>query len=164
MENWRITNRVQRSVCVPCQHKKEMMKQVLVLFGLVVVLAYCTKAVDETSQQTIPTNLQGRWMLTQVQSPGYGPAGTWSAADPKGQTLAISRNGTVSGTAFASARTVQLVGNFGLKIEAPGVQAGYRLFNYQVDTVAHILFLYIQPTDGTMCNEGCGGYRFERID
>src|SRR5436853_456060 len=101
-----------------------MMKQVLVLFSLVITLAYCTRAVDETPRQSLPENLQGRWKLTQVQRPGYGPAGTWSAADPMAQTLSIDQNGTITGTAFPSAKTVQTTGGAGLKIIDPAVQPG----------------------------------------
>jgi hypothetical protein len=141
-----------------------MMKQVLVLCSLVVVLAYCTRTVDETIEQSLPANITGKWTLTQVQSPGYGPAGTWSAASPSGQTMAISQNGKITGSAFPTASAVKKMGDLGLKVVDPGVQPGYRLFNYQIDTVANILFLYIQPADGAMCNEGCGGFRFERND
>jgi hypothetical protein len=140
------------------------MKQVFVLLGLVIVLAYCTKTGVVSAGLPIENNLAGKWKLTQVQGPGTGTLGSWSPADPAGQTMIIGRNGSISGTAFAAATGVEKIDSFRIRITDPTVQPGYRLFHYQLDNLAEMLFLYIQPTNGTLCNEGCGGYRFERLD
>lgn len=140
------------------------MKQVMVLLSLVVLLAYCTKSADEEAGLPLESQLKGKWVLTQVQGPGTGTVGSWSAANPAGQTMVIGNDGNIGGTAFSGATRVLKLDSFRIKIIDPQVPAGHRLFYYQLDNLAEMLFLYIQPTDGSMCNEGCGGYRFERRD
>jgi hypothetical protein len=141
-----------------------MMKQVLILLSLVIALAYCTKSADETTGLPIENGLKGRWRLTQIQGPGTGTMGSWSQASPAGQTMIIGQNGSISGTAFSGATSLQKIDSLRIKITDLKTTAGYRLFYYQLDNLSQMLFLYIQPTDGSICNEGCGGFRFERID
>lgn len=128
---------------------------------LVFILAFsCSPVVN--APVLISNTVVGNWVLTAMQSPGIGGAGIWSPANPSGKTMELTSDGKVSGTAFPGVNTYQAVDSVTLKLIDPNQPAGFLLFGYHVDTVAHSLFFYIKPTNGGICIEGCGGYRFER--
>ncbi len=143
--------------------KKDSVLVALLIFVLI-VFAFCRRSVDSPANGLpIPATLQGRWILTDIQAPGTGPAGIWSQANPAGQWINIEQGGQVSGTAFPAATFCTPTDSVTFKLIDPSQSAGFHLFGYHLDTIAHVLFFYIRPPDGiTFCTEGCGAYKFTR--
>lgn len=110
----------------------------------------------------IPNSLVARWVLTDTQSAGIGPPGIWAVASPQGQWMELSGNGSIAGTFFSAATGVQVLDSITLKVTDPSQQAGFRLFNYHIDTLNRSLFFYKRPANGGYCYEGCGTYKFIR--
>ncbi len=138
--------------------KKELILVALLMIMIVIGIV-CRPSVDTPVSNT----LTGKWTLTDIQAPGIGPAGVWSVASPAGQWMSIQSGGQISGTVFPNASGCQVIDSVTLKLVDPSQTAGFRLFNYKVDTVAQVLFFYIRPPDGrTFCIEGCGAYKFRR--
>lgn len=110
----------------------------------------------------IPNSLVARWVLTDTQSAGIGPPGIWAAASPQGQWMELSANGSITGTVFSTATGLLVVDSVTLKVSDPSQPAGFRLFNYRIDSVNRKLFFYKRPANGGYCYEGCGTYLFSR--
>ncbi len=140
------------------------MKSVSFFIGVVVLLVTgiaCSPTVNDPGLP-VADSLMGKWVLTEIQGPGFGGPGIWSPASPAGQTLEIHPGGQLSGTAFPAAGSYQGVDSVTVKFIDPSQPAGYRLFWYSIDTVQHTLRFSIKPPGGVYCIEGCGGYRFKR--
>ncbi len=129
---------------------------------MVLLTASCRRTINTPDLLPIPNSLVARWTLTQIQGAGNGAPGVWRVADPQGQWMELTQNGMVSGTAFPSATGYRLVDSVTVELTDASQQGGRRLFNYQIDTVARTLRLYIKPLNGVLCIEGCGGYGFAR--
>ncbi len=138
------------------------MKKDTTLITLLVLLILAGMACVKSSGDPIPNNFLGRWTLTDKQSAGTGGPGVWSPASPAGQWMEIQQAGQVSGTVFPDATRCQVVDSVTIKLIDPSQAAGFRLFNYRVDTVARVLYFYIRPSNGGYCFEGCGTYKFRR--
>jgi hypothetical protein len=138
------------------------MKKNTTLLSLLILLILAGMACVKSSDEPIPNNFLGRWTLTDKQAPGTGPPGVWSPASPAGQWMEIQQNGQVSGTVFPAATHCQVVDSVSLKLIDPSEAAGFRLFNYRVDTVERALYFYIRLANGGSCFEGCGTYKFKR--
>lgn len=145
-----------------------MMKKETILLTLLILLILagmaCVRSLDTPTAAPTPipisNSILARWTLTDKQSAGTGPPGVWSVANPAGQWMEIRQNGQVSGTVFPAATGCQLIDSVTLKLIDPSEAAGFRLFNYRVDTVERALFFYIRPSNGGYCFEGCGTYKF----
>ena len=135
---------------------------VALLILLIIVGMACVRSLDTPTPIPISNSILGRWTLTDKQSAGTGGPGIWSTANPAGQWMEIQQNAQVSGTVFPAATVCLLVDSVTVKLIDPSEPAGFRLFNYRVDTVDRALYFYIRPPNGTYCIEGCGGYKFRR--
>ncbi|MES2374611.1 MAG: hypothetical protein V4557_18690 [Bacteroidota bacterium] len=138
------------------------MKKNPILVSLLILLILTGMACVKSAGDPIPNTISGRWTLTDKQAPGTGPPGVWSVANPAGQWMEILQNGQVSGTVFPDATVCQVVDSVTVKLVDPSQTAGFRLFNYRVDTIERALYFYIRPSSGGYCNEGCGTYKFRR--
>lgn len=134
--------------------------KILAVLLILIILAgvACVKSADDP----IPNGFLGKWVLTDKQAPGTGPPGVWSVASPAGQWMELEPGGKLRGTVFPSATGYQVLDSVTVKLTDPSESAGFRLFNYQVDTVARVLYFYIRPSNGGYCFEGCGTYKFRR--
>ncbi|MES2331531.1 MAG: hypothetical protein V4539_18140 [Bacteroidota bacterium] len=138
------------------------MKKNFALPVLLILLILAGIACRRSADGPIPNTILGRWILTDKQAPGTGPPGVWSVASPAGQWMELQPGGQVSGTVFPGATSYQVLDSVTVKLTDATQTAGFRLFNYQVDTVARVLFFYIRPSNGGYCIEGCGTYKFGR--
>lgn len=136
----------------------------LVALMILLILAgmACVRSLDEPVPIPISNSFLGRWSLTDKQAPGIGPPGVWSPASPAGQWMEIEQSGQVSGTVFPAATSCQVIDSVTVKLIDPSETAGFRLFNYRVDTVERALYFYMRPGNGGYCYEGCGTYKFRR--
>jgi hypothetical protein len=66
----------------------------------------------------------------------------------------------LSGSVFPNSTTYQLLDSVTLKLIDPTQSTGFRLFNFQLDTVNRALYFYKRPANGGFCTEGCGTYKF----
>jgi hypothetical protein len=151
----------------PCvSAKKVCMKSSLGLLAIIVmaIVIACSPAIIDPVPVPAPfaNTILGKWTLTEVQAPGIGPPGVWSAANPAGRWIDIQANGTVTGTAFPNATSFQAVDSVKFKLIDPSTQAGFHLFGHKIDTIKRELLLWILLPNGGGCIEGCGGYRFVR--
>jgi hypothetical protein len=137
------------------------MKTIVWVALLLMALIACTPNVSGPVTP-IPNSLLARWVLTDTQSAGIGPPGIWAAASPQGQWMELSGNGSINGTVFMAATGFQVVDSATVKVTDPSQAAGFRLFNYRIDSVNHQLFFYKRPANGGYCTEGCGTYLFSR--
>jgi hypothetical protein len=138
------------------------MKKNTILLTILILVILAGTACVKSSDDPIPNSFLGRWTLTDVQAPGIGPPGVWSPASPAGRWMEIQQNGQVSGTVFPDATRCQVVDSVTLKLLDPSQAAGFRLFNYRIDTVERAMYFYIRPSNGGYCFEGCGTYKFRR--
>lgn len=113
-------------------------------------------------EKSFSPELAGKWVLTDTQSAGTGPPGVWAKASPADRWVEVGDNGNISGTVFPAATGYQLIDSVTLKVIDPSQAAGFRLFNYKIDTVQKALFFYKRPPNGGYCIEGCGSYKFMR--
>jgi hypothetical protein len=125
----------------------------LAILCLVFIIAACNRTATEPD---FPNTILGRWHWVETQAPGTGPPGVWSAANPAGRYMELQAGGVITGTAFTDVTSYQLVDSVTLKLIAPTQPAGFRLFNYRLDSVDRALYFYIRPANGGYCIEGCG--------
>ncbi|MDB5210250.1 MAG: hypothetical protein JWQ30_1077 [Sediminibacterium sp.] len=138
------------------------MKKNAVLPVLLILLILAGIACRRSADGSIPNTILGRWVLTDQQAASIGGPGVWSVASPSGQWMELQSSGQVSGTVFPGATGYQVLDSVTVKLTDATQTAGFRLFNYRVDTVARVLLFYIRPGNGGYCIEGCGGYKFGR--
>lgn len=132
-------------------------------FCFIVAIVCCCACQRNTGTPVpIPNTLLARWTLTRIQSAGTGSVGQWRDATPAGQWIEFSPNTQLSGTVFPQATAWQLRDSVTLEISDASQNGGIRLFNFQIDTAARLLRLYIKPPNGMLCIEGCGGYELGR--
>ncbi|TAH08191.1 MAG: hypothetical protein EAZ13_03985 [Sphingobacteriia bacterium] len=105
--------------------------------------------------------LSSKWTLTDVQAPGYGPSGIWSVASPVGRWFQFNADSTVSGTVFTGATRYSILDSATLKIIIPTEAVGFKLYNYQLDSINRVLYFYLRPPNGGYCFEGCGTLKFK---
>lgn len=132
-------------------------------FSIIVFLlvAACTRSVDDPVTAPFPNTILGKWDLTAKQGPGYGPPGVWTTSAP-GMFITIDNAGHIGGNVFTDVTSYQIIDSATVKFIAPSQPAGFYLFNYQLDTVARVFYLYVRPVNGGYCIEGCGTYKFTR--
>ncbi len=129
------------------------------IYLLIICLFYsCSHSVEGV---LFNPNLNGKWTLTDVQAPGYGPSGVWSVASPSGRWFQFNADSTVSGTVFTGATRYSIIDSATLKIIIPSEAAGFKLYNYQLDSIKKALFFYLRPPNGGYCFEGCGTLKFK---
>jgi hypothetical protein len=136
------------------------MKPVILLLAVICCAAACRPGTD--TPVPIPNTLLARWTLTRIQSAGTGSVGEWRNADSAGQWIQFTQGGQISGTVFPQAMAWQLRDSVTVEISDASQSGGIRLFNFQIDTTARKLYLFIKPPNGMLCIEGCGGYELER--
>jgi hypothetical protein len=151
----------QQLACRLCHYKNKKMK--LYTWGLLAALLLITGiACTRDVKEPIPNNILGKWILTDTQSAGIGPPGVWAVASPAGRWMEIQNATQISGNVFPNSSTYQLLDSVTLKVIDPSQSAGFRLFNFQLDTVNRVLYFFKRPPNGGYCFEGCGTYKFVR--
>lgn len=116
--------------------------------------------VQKTDNSPFPESIYGKWVLTDTQSAGIGPPGVWAKAVPANRWMEIDQSGNITGNVFPAATGLQMVDSVSLKVIDPTQAAGFRLFSFQLDTAARVLYFYKRPPNGGFCVEGCGTYKF----
>jgi hypothetical protein len=134
---------------------------------LVITGIACTRTINEPAPnnppvQPISGNILGKWVLTDTQSAGIGPPGVWAVASPAGRWMELQATTQLNGNVFPNSTTYQLLDSVTLKVIDPSQSGGFRLFNFQLDTVNQVVYFYKRPANGGFCNEGCGTYKFVR--
>lgn len=130
-------------------------------FLVILLFSACAPSVDQPVTAPFADTILGKWNFVAKQGPGIGGAGEWTTP-PAGQFVTIDNTGHIGGNVFTDVTSYQLVDSTTVKLIAPSQTAGFYLFNYKLDTVTKAFFLYIRPTNGGYCIEGCGAYKFTR--
>ncbi len=149
---------MQRRARILCQPAKATpMKKYL----LILLFAACAPSVEKPDTGPLANSILGRWNFIAKQAPGYGPPGEWTTP-PAGQYITLDSLGNVGGNLFTDVTGYQLVDSATVKFLAPTQAAGFYLFNYRLDTLEKAFYLYVRPSNGGYCFEGCGTYKFGR--
>ena len=142
---------------------------VVIFFTLGIACSRSSDTPQDESSGTPPvlshfnTSLEGRWVLTDTQSAGIGPAGVWSRALPAGRSMELKTNGVMDGgSVFTTVTGYQLIDSITIKLIDPAQAGRCQLFKYKIDTAARSLFFYILLPSGVHCTEGCGALKFTR--
>jgi hypothetical protein len=139
------------------QYRCSLLAALLVITGIA-----CSRTINDPIPGTIPipNSILGKWVLTDTQSAGIGPPGVWAVASPAGQWMELQTGALLSGNIFPNSTIYQLIDSVTLKVIDPSQSAGFRLFNFNIDTVKRVLYFYKRPPNGGYCFEGCGTYKF----